>query len=105
MSKWVSPSGHVERIFWLKRGLKQFASIAACPKASNKNRIIRPMAATLGTMTNKAVTGVGAPSYTSGVQTWKGAADNLKKSPITSSTNPRIIPGEKLSSERNVEIV
>src|ERR1700761_3519238 len=39
-------------------------------------------AAALGAVDIKATTGEGAPSYTSGVQTWKGAADTLKPRPI-----------------------
>src|SRR5579871_2108352 len=35
-----------------------------------------------------AVTGVGAPSYTSGVHMWNGAADILKPSPATTSAIP-----------------
>ena len=34
----------------------------------------------------KAVTGVGAPSYTSGAQLWKGTAEILKPKPVTTST-------------------
>ena len=33
-----------------------------------------------------AVTGVGAPSYTSGAQLWKGTAEILKPKPVTMST-------------------
>ena len=36
----------------------------------------------------KAVTGVGAPSYTSGAQKWKGAAESLKPMPINSMITP-----------------
>ena len=35
-----------------------------------------------------AVIGVGAPSYTSGDQTWNGAAATLKAKPTTSSATP-----------------
>ena len=36
----------------------------------------------------KAVTGVGAPSYTSGVHIWNGTADTLKPNPINNSPIP-----------------
>ena len=36
----------------------------------------------------KPVIGVGAPWYTSGVQTWNGAAATLKSSPTESSAMP-----------------
>jgi hypothetical protein len=36
----------------------------------------------------KAVTGVGAPWYTSGVQTWKGTAATLNPRPTSSSAKP-----------------
>jgi hypothetical protein len=36
----------------------------------------------------KAVTGSGAPSYTSGVQMWNGTRLNLKQSPIRNMPQP-----------------
>src|SRR5271154_4572959 len=51
-------------------------------------------AATLGPVDIKATTGEGAPSYTSGVQTWKGAAETLKPRPIsTMATASQAKPG------------
>ena len=50
------------------------------------------MAATLGAIANKAVTGVGAPSYTSGVHIWNGAAETLNANPDSRNTTPIIIP-------------
>src|SRR5439155_13992907 len=47
-------------------------------------------AAAFGPAENKAVTGVGAPSYTSGVHTWKGAAATLKPRPIRISAKPSL---------------
>ena len=44
--------------------------------------------ATFGTIANRAVTGVGAPSYTSGVHTWNGAAETLNARPIMSNPIP-----------------
>jgi hypothetical protein len=41
-------------------------------------RAISATAATFGAAAKNAVTGVGAPSYTSGVHMWNGAADILK---------------------------
>ncbi len=40
----------------------------------------------------KAVTGVGAPSYTSGVHMWNGTADSLKARPATTNTMPITSP-------------
>src|SRR3954465_932054 len=37
-----------------------------------------------------AVTGVGAPSYTSGVHMWNGAADTLNPKPTNNNTRPTI---------------
>ena len=37
-----------------------------------------------------APTGVGAPSYTSGVHIWKGTMDSLKPKPAVASTAPAI---------------
>ena len=50
--------------------------------------------ATFGTIANRAVTGVGAPSYTSGVHIWKGAADILNARPESRNTIPTVIPIE-----------
>src|SRR5579863_2620875 len=44
--------------------------------------------AAFGPAENSAVTGVGEPSYTSGVHTWKGAAATLNPNPTRISTNP-----------------
>ena len=52
-------------------------------------KTIRP---SLGTIAKKAVTVVGDPSYTSGDQTWKGAADNLKKKETRTKIIPVITP-------------
>ncbi len=40
-----------------------------------------------------AVTGVGAPSYTSGVHWWNGATDALKQRPATHSAMPVSVSG------------
>ena len=45
-------------------------------------------AATLPAEAMNAVTGVGAPWYTSGVQTWNGAAAILKPRPTISRATP-----------------
>ena len=50
--------------------------------------------ATLGAVAKKAVTGVGAPSYTSGDHIWNGTADTLKHSPMMISTMPTMTPLE-----------
>jgi hypothetical protein len=50
------------------------------------------MPATLTAAAKKAVTGVGAPSYTSGVHIWNGTADTLKQKPANRNTRPKIRP-------------
>ena len=45
-------------------------------------------AATLVADAMNAVTGVGAPWYTSGVHMWNGTAATLKPSPTSRSTSP-----------------
>ena len=47
-----------------------------------------PNAATLVQAAMNAVTGVGAPWYTSGVQVWNGPTEPLNMSPTTSSASP-----------------
>ena len=39
----------------------------------------------------KAVTGAGAPSYTSGVHIWKGTAEILKPKPMMRNTAPSVM--------------
>ena len=50
------------------------------------------MAAIFGAAAKKAVTGVGAPSYTSGVHMWNGTADTLKQRPTIRNTSPKVRP-------------
>lgn len=50
-------------------------------------------AAPFGAMDKKAVTGVGAPWYVSGIQEWKGTAPILNPSAAKMSRNPMIKPG------------
>src|SRR5436190_22093273 len=49
---------------------------------ANSTRNSTAYAAALGPVDMSATMGAGAPSYTSGVQTWKGAAATLKPRPI-----------------------
>ncbi len=66
------------------------ASVHVChakPAATMKS-LAKPTNAPALTPTDmKAVTGVGAPSYTSGAQLWKGTAEILKPKPVTTSTS------------------
>ena len=55
------------------------------------------MAATLGAVAKKAVTGVGEPSYTSGVHMWKGTAETLKARPTSRNTRPKSRPTDSRS--------
>ena len=61
---------------------------AAPPLAADRKiRASRANAAVFTPAAMKAVTGVGAPSYTSGVQAWNGTAATLKATPA--ATRPR----------------
>src|SRR4029078_11933309 len=50
------------------------------------------IAAILGADEKNAVTGGGAPSYTSGVHMWKGTAETLKQKPANRNTSPKVSP-------------
>ena len=50
------------------------------------------MVATFGAVPNSAVTGLGEPSYTSGVHIWNGAAEILKARPTSTKTMPITVP-------------
>ncbi len=73
-------------------------SAASAQKAQNhkcvaagtvaKMRNNKANAAAFGPAEKRAVTGVGAPSYTSGVHTWNGAAATLNPSPIRIMASP-----------------
>ena len=56
--------------------------------ATSKKRSITPSAAAFVAVAMNAVTGVGAPSYTSGVHWWNGATDALKPIPASVSAMP-----------------
>ena len=62
------------------------------PSGSTSTRTSSAIAASLGAAAKNAVTGVGAPSYTSGVHIWKGAADTLKASAAETNTMPNTTP-------------
>ena len=47
----------------------------------------------------KAVTGVGAPSYTSGAQLWKGTAEILKPKPVTTRTKATTSNGARVARQ------
>ena len=55
-------------------------------------RVKTASAATFGAEAKKAVTGVGAPSYTSGVHMWNGTAETLKQRPASRKTRPNTRP-------------
>src|SRR5271165_7595187 len=61
--------------------------------ATSKKRRNTPSAATFVVTAISAVTGVGAPAYTSGVHWWKGATDDLKQRPATHSAIPVSVSG------------
>jgi len=61
------------------------------------NTLIRAAnAAALEPTARNAVTGVGAPSYTSGDHIWNGTAEILKPKPATRKTIPTTIAGDRL---------
>src|SRR3569623_2311522 len=66
----------------------------AGPIASTATRTAIAIAATLGAEAKKAVTGGGAPSYTSGVHMWNGTAEILNASPANTNTSPKVSPIE-----------
>ena len=55
--------------------------------ATSRTRISARNAATFVAADMNAVTGVGAPWYTSGVHWWNGTADTLNPNPIARKTN------------------
>src|ERR1700712_4320942 len=59
------------------------------------------IAATLGAVAKNTVTGVGAPSYTSGVHIWNGTAETLNASPTSTNTMPTTKPGVALAGCHN----
>ena len=68
--------------------------LACAPiSATSKKRRNTPSAATFVATAMNAVTGVGAPSYTSGVHWWNGATEALKHRPATHSAIPVSVSG------------
>ena len=63
-------------------------SPAAGPSATSKKRTRTQNTAALVATDMNAVTGVGAPSYTSGVHWWKGATESLNARPVAESAIP-----------------
>ena len=63
-------------------------SHASAWNATSSTRISAANAATLVAADMKAVMGVGAPWYTSGVHMWNGTAETLNANPTASSANP-----------------
>src|SRR5262245_52157458 len=59
-----------------------------CGKATVKSRSSAANAAALVAAAMNAVTGVGAPWYTSGVHMWNGTAETLNPRPTMSSPSP-----------------
>ena len=63
--------------------------------ATNSTRIMAASPAALEPIASMAVTGAGAPWYTSGAHMWKGITDSLKKKPISTRVMPAIPRGKK----------
>src|SRR5687768_113770 len=74
-----------------------------CGSAYTSTRIIAANAATFPTDAMKADVGVGAPSYTSGVQKWNGTAEILNARPTISSATPASTSAS-LRSSRTVSL-
>src|SRR6266511_2682170 len=90
MSVWVRPSTAptaIEVIATAHISGRQSHAVVLNPTYSTRSTA--PNAATFVQAAISAVTGVGAPWYTSGVQVWNGATPALNSSPITSMASPR----------------
>ncbi len=61
-------------------------------KAVKATRTRTAIAAIFGAEAKNVVTGVGAPSYTSGVHMWNGTAEILNASPASTNTRPNSTP-------------
>jgi hypothetical protein len=72
----------------------QAHSCLACGSATNRKRPIAANDAAFTPVDMYAVIGVGAPSYTSGLQTWNGAAATLNPSPTSSIASPAAMIGD-----------
>src|SRR6185437_1204882 len=83
----------------------------ALPKASSNSRIKPTKIDTFTIVAMKEVNTVGAPSYTSGVQKWNGAAETLKAIDTSRSNSPAIKTGAtcgrwfQISSIKKVPVV
>ncbi len=81
----TAPTTHVAMIITKRIGRQ----VSSCvPRAEINTRNSAANAPTLTTEAMNPVTGVGAPSYTSGDQRWKGTAATLKAKPISNSAPP-----------------
>ncbi len=69
------------------------SSGSASGQASANTRTSAPNAAAFTTTLMNAVTGVGAPVYTSGAHWWNGANETLKPSPANTRTPPSSASG------------
>src|SRR5215207_4495122 len=65
--------------------------------ATSNSRTKTQNAAALVATDMNAVTGVGAPSYTSGVHWWNGASETLNASPVAASAIPIRTSGSSAS--------
>src|SRR5690242_11765641 len=77
------------------------------PSATWKTRSRMANAAALGPTERNAATGAGAPWYTSGAQTWNGAAEILKAKPtnISAAAAPTSAKGSlPVSSTRRISL-
>jgi len=89
MSVWVSPSTVPMTMLRMATVMSTGRQSQRTPsKATVSTRRIAPNAATLVQVAMKAVIGVGAPWYTSGVHVWNGPTEALNSSPTSSSASP-----------------
>ena len=73
-----------------------FVSLETLSKQPTRIRRARAKPAALEPTERKATTGVGEPSYTSGVHWWKGTAAILKATVASTNTRARAVTGEAL---------
>ena len=78
MTASMMPQSWLREVGWMK------------PVTRKRSRMLKP--AILLAVERYSVTGVGAPSYTSGAHMWKGTAAILKLKPATTSTSPKMSP-------------
>src|ERR1700679_2283524 len=73
--------------------------------AVSATRVNTARAATFGAVAKNAVTGVGAPSYTSGVHIWNGTAETLNAIAAQMNTMPKMMPNVCAGASRRANAI